>query len=150
MGCRKFHQYGSADHQVKPDRHELLHRTKQPSANFRTSYISVSIRYFRLSGTTMAANPPTKTRCPALPEGGKKAPLTFAAGLVGDSDLESTVTILQQDSWGFGPGGGPNEALGIHRAPRTARENHPGHVPKSWANAGAFSLLTPKSKLAHY
>src|ERR1700730_1289354 len=30
------------------------------------------------------------------------------------------------------------------------RESQGKRLPKSWANAGAFSLLTPKSKLAQY
>lgn len=32
---------------------------------------------------------------------------------------------------------------------RKASGNHGEHLPKSWANAGAFSPLTLKSKLAH-
>jgi hypothetical protein len=76
---------------------------------------------FDESGTTRATNPQAKTRCPLLPDGDKRAPLTFAAGLVGTFDLESTVTILQQDFWGFRPGTGPNEAQGTHR-PKVAPE----------------------------
>jgi hypothetical protein len=38
-----------------------------------------------------------KNRDSAHPDDGEKAPPTFAAGPIGDSDLESTVTILQQD-----------------------------------------------------
>ena len=51
----------------------------------------------RQKGSEFAA----KSRDPERPADDENAPPTFAAGLIGDSDLESTVTILQQDFQGF-------------------------------------------------
>jgi hypothetical protein len=101
-------------------RRGLLHCTKQLPANARSADVLIFIGYFRSSGTTRAANPPAKTRRSVTSDGDKTAPLTFAAGMVGAFDLEPTVTILQQDFWGFGSGIGPNEAPETH--PRQVAE----------------------------
>ena len=87
-----------------------------------------------------------KNRYPAHPGDDEMTPPIFAAGLISHFDLESTVTILQQDFQGFWPGTRRSEALETRRAQGITDRR----LPKSWANAGAFSLLTPKSKLAHY
>jgi hypothetical protein len=42
---------------------------------------------------------------------------------------------------------GPPRKLPMQKGPREAMGNR---LQKSWANAGAFSLLTPRSKLAQY
>ena len=78
-----------------------------------------------------------------------QTPHTDAAGLGGDSDLVGTVTNMQQILRRFRPGKGRNDPRG-NASPRDGGGESPGRLPKSWAKAGAFSLLTLKSKLAHY
>jgi hypothetical protein len=76
--------------------------------------------------------------------------LTSVAGLFGRFRFVTTVTILQQ-TWkvlvDFGRMG--CTAAGT-RTPGVIRKEIPRFLPKSWANAGAFSPLTPGSKLAQY
>jgi len=75
----------------------------------------------------------------------QKAPPMFASAVKDRYDLDRTVAIQQQDFRRF------RSVLAEIEPRRHAahRENQVGDLPKSWANAGAFSPLTLKSKLAH-
>ena len=75
----------------------------------------------------------------------KQRPPMYTAGLDRGSDLVGTVTNMQQIFAGFGPG----KARAAPRLNGPSAERIRGRLPKSWANAGAFSLFTLKSKLAH-
>jgi hypothetical protein len=75
--------------------------------------------------------------------------LIFTAPLTRRFRFVSIVTILQQTAAVFVENettGTAAEATDTKR-PREAMGNR---LQKSWANAGAFSLLTPRSKLAQY
>jgi hypothetical protein len=75
--------------------------------------------------------------------------LIFTAPLTRRFRFVSIVTILQQTAAVFVENettGTAAEATDAKR-PREAMGNR---LQKSWANAGAFSLLTPRSKLAQY
>ena len=60
-------------------------------------------------------------------------------------DLQPTVTILQHGPRYFAMLLKETEPSAVAAPP----ENHVGDLPNSWANAGAFYLLTLKSKLDH-
>jgi hypothetical protein len=77
-----------------------------------------------------------------------RRPLMDAAGPDRDSDLLATVTNMQQIFRRFRPGRGRNDPP-WKRPSAGWRGRITGMLPKSWAKAGAFSLLTLKSKLAH-
>jgi hypothetical protein len=77
-------------------------------------------------------------------------PLMFAARLTAVPILAETVTFLQQFLHRFRFVEAEMGLRGDARRNEGGAENHGGHLPKSWANAGAFSPLTLKSKLAHY
>src|SRR5258708_24691454 len=72
--------------------------------------------------------------------------LIFVGGLIVPFRFVSTVTVLQHrvaiGPSRAGPQGGPS---------REAPTGIAGYrLPKTWASAGAFSVLTPNSKLAPY
>jgi hypothetical protein len=72
--------------------------------------------------------------------------LIFLAGLTAQFRFVSTVTILQQT---FAVDTAASSAAEGNRA--KGRRGIAGcRLLKSWASAGAFSLLTPNSKLAQY
>jgi hypothetical protein len=72
--------------------------------------------------------------------------LISAAVVTSGFRIVSTVTILQQNV-GVETLTTPTET---GRRGTRAENRRFVHLPKSWATAGAFSHLTPGSKLAHY
>jgi len=91
---------------------------------------------------------PRKQRPAGIVHDGAKL-LIFAAGLLWQFRFVPTVTILQQTIHGLSRDRADSGPLCAARA-RKAEGITARRLPKSWANAGAFSLLTPKSKLAQY
>jgi hypothetical protein len=75
--------------------------------------------------------------------------LIFAARLNRWFRFVSIVTILQQTAAAFVENETTWTAADATDAKRP-REAMGNRLQKSWANAGAFSLLTPGSKLAQY
>jgi hypothetical protein len=75
--------------------------------------------------------------------------LIFAAPLTRRFRFVSIVTILQQTAAVFVENATTWTAAEATDAKRP-REAMGNRLQKSWANAGAFSLLTPRSKLAQY
>jgi hypothetical protein len=78
---------------------------------------------------------------------------TFEAALTRQFRFVSTVTILQQTILPVFAGEltcGLPVGHAMQESQEIQRESQVGRLPKSWANAGAFSLLTRKSKLAQY
>jgi len=76
----------------------------------------------------------------------------FAAGLPGRFRFVGTVTILQQSFGPISPALAATDDVKRYPPRRTAPEKaRMGlRLPKSWAKAGAFSLLTRGFKLAQY
>ena len=75
--------------------------------------------------------------------------LIFTAPLARQFRFVSIVTILQQTAPAFVENETTWSAADVTDAKRPM-EATGYRLPKSWANAGAFSLLTPSSKLAQY
>jgi hypothetical protein len=75
--------------------------------------------------------------------------LIFTAPLTRRFRFVSIVTILQQTAAVFVENETTRTAAEATDAKRL-REALGNRLQKSWASAGAFSLLTPRSKLAQY
>jgi hypothetical protein len=123
MACRKFHQERPVHQRVTPVRQGLLRCTKQPQASVEEADVPIYIGYLRLSDAVELPASPAKAG--DLPHVGndEMTPLMFAAGLIRDSDLEATVTILQQVFRRFWPGTRRNEARRTRRTQRGSGES---------------------------